>query len=415
MKGSKRLRGKSWELTVSDGFDANGERIRETKTLKPVYDEKKKKLVPLSVDEADAELRKFIDEVKGPGYAYAGRQTVKSYLLYWYDTFIDPPEVPEGMKAYKPKTKEWYKMNLDVYLIPQFGHILLRELTAHHIKKGFNNIAAKNPQLEKISIEGIFRVFRTALESAVGTYLENNPAKQKAAKPPKTTKREILKKHRVWDLDEAVKFLESTQNKWLNAKEYEEYKRLTLYAIYLTALLQGLRKGEIIGLTWDRVNFENKVLKIEEQITEDTADDVKTDSSYRHIRMTNLVSDILKVLQHSQELAIKKAGADLWGDLNLVFTFTGRSIDGRSLNRWYFKRDIREAEVPMIRFHDLRGSTATLLYELDEGDKVQSILGHASKAVAEESYIHKQVKHQDGAMAKLEKVFCEKLKKQKSF
>ncbi len=82
----------------------------------------------------------------------------------------------------------------------------------------------------------------------------------------------------------------------------------------------------------------------------------------------------------------------------MVFAFDGKPIDGRSLNRWYFKRDICGAQVPMIRFHDLRGSTATLLYELEEDDRVQNISGHASKAVAEESYIHKQVKHQDKAM-----------------
>lgn len=412
MKGSKRLRGKSWELTVSNGFDVDGKRIKETKTLKPVYDEKKKKLVPLSANEADEALRKFIDEVKGPGYA--GRMTIKEYLLYWYNTFIDPPEIPEGMKRYAKKTKEWYKMNMEVYLIPEFGHILLRELTAHHIKRGMNNIAAKNPQLEKISVEGIFRAFRTALESAVGTYIDINPAKLKAAKPPKTTKRELLKKHRVWDLDEAVSFLEFTLAKWLKAKAYEEFKRLTLYAIYLTALLQGMRRGEILGLTWDRVDFKNMIIKVEEQISDDTTGDVKTDSSYRHVRMTSLVADVLKEVQYYQGLAIEKAGEEFWENKNLVFTFNGKSIDGRSLNRWYFKRDIREANVAMIRFQDLRGSTATLLYELGEGDKVQSILGHASKIVADEHYIHKQVQHQDRAMAKLDRAFRKKIQKRKA-
>jgi integrase len=407
LKGSKYKRGLSWTLFVSNGSDVSGKRLRETKTLPPVYDEKKGKLVSLSDAEADEELRKFIVEVTGPGYA--GRKTVKEYLEYWYKTFIDPPEVPENMKAYKPKTKEWYKMNMEVYLIPEFGHLLLRDLTAHHIKRGFNNLAAKHSNLKKISIEGAFRVLRTALESAVGTYIEANPAKFKIAKPPKTTKREILNSHRVWDLDEAVKFLESVQDKWLKAAAYEEHKRLTLYAIYLTALLQGMRKGEIIGLTWDRVDFENKVIKIEEQISEGATGDVKTDSSYRHLRMTNLVMNALKQVQHYQELAIKKVGEDCWGKLNLVFTFDGKPLDGRSLNRWYFKRDIGDAGVPMIRFHDLRGSTATLLYELGEGDKIQSILGHASQAVADEHYIHKKVKDQDSAMNKLEQIFREKL------
>ncbi len=53
-----------------------------------------------------------------------------------------------------------------------------------------------------------------------------------------------------------------------------------------------------------------------------------------------------------------------------------------------------------------------MLYELEEADRVQSIPGHASKAVADESYIHKQVKHQDKA---LKQAFRENSKNKRSF
>lgn len=123
MQGSKRRRDDSWELTISGGFDVNGKRIRHYRTLKPVFNSEGK-LVPLSSAEADDALRNFIKEVQGH---YAGRMTVAEYLDYWYEKFIDPKEIQENAKQYKPKTKTWYKMNIDKYLKPTLGHILLRD------------------------------------------------------------------------------------------------------------------------------------------------------------------------------------------------------------------------------------------------------------------------------------------------
>jgi integrase len=430
MQGYKRKRGLSWELTISDGFDENGKRVRYTRTLKPVF--KNDKLVALLANEADDALRDFIIEIQGR--CYAGQMTVGQYLDYWYNTFIDPEKVPEKAKSYAKKTKEWYKMNIDKHLKPELGRILLRELNAHDIKKALNNIAAKTGN-EKASIEGVFRTLRAALEIAKGTYITSNPAKDKAARPPRATKREILNKHKVLDIDEAAHFLVITKKIFLEAPEYDKYKRFVLYAIYQTALLQALRQGELLGLKIEDLNFNDKIIRVKEQLNNDNDDedasdnkankkkketnkknkdrkDLKTESSYREIRMTQMVAEILQELFQYREIAKKKAG-DKWKEHSFVFTLDdGRPLCAKSLTRWHLKRDLEAANLPMIRFHDLRGSSASLLAELGEDPwTIANICGHSAPQVAQDHYIHNRVSRQDNAMQKLDQIFREKLEK----
>lgn len=308
MKGSKRLRGKSWELTVSAGFDINGNRIRETKTLKPVWDEKKKKLVPLSVDEADAELRKFIDEVKGG--SYAGRMTVGDYLDYWIAAFIDPEKVPDNAKTYKDKTKRWYKMNVREHLKPHIGHILLRDLNAHDIKKMLTDIAIETGN-EKEPIDGIYRTLRAALETAVGVYIDRNPAMSKTARPPRATKRETKAKHQIFNLDQAVRFLETARQQWQEAPAWNKFKRMTIYAIYYTALYQAMRQGEPLGLRWSDLNFDDLIINVRGQLVKAGSnpkfDTPKTEASTRVIRMTKSVSELLQELKICQDVVKAQA------------------------------------------------------------------------------------------------------------
>lgn len=90
----------------------------------------------------------------------------------------------------------------------------------------------------------------------------------------------------------------------------------------------------------------------------------------------------------------------------------GRPLYPNSLTRWHLRTVLKKAELPIIRYHDLRGSAATLLYELGEdGWTIASICGHAAAQTAHEHYIHKQVKHQDGAMSKIDFLLKEKMRK----
>jgi integrase len=398
LQGSKRRRGDSWELTVSDGFDINGKRIRHTRTIKPVFNQQGK-LVALSSAEADNELRDFIKEIQGR--VYAGRMTVAAYMDYWYKTFIDPENIPETVRTYKPKTKRWYKMNIENHIKPRVGHILLRELTSHDIKRMLNDITAETGN-EKESIDGVFRTLRTALESAVGVYIEINPAKNKVARPIRATKRETKAKHSVFTLEQAIIFLDTAKRQWLTAPGAKEYNRLAIYACYYTALLQAMRQSELLGLRWSDLDLDKRVIDIRQQLAvggpNPKFDTLKTETSYRQIRMAQSVADLLRQLQHYQDLEKEKAQKNLaWHYYDLVFCQdNGLPLYPQTLTRHHLKETIRLAneaaetdvdKLPVIRFQDLRGSTASLLYEMGEDPwTIASILGHATPQTGQDGY-----------------------------
>jgi integrase len=415
LKGSKRLRGNSWELSVSCGFDGNGKRIRHTKTLKPVL--KDGKWVPLLVSEADEALRDFIGQVKG---IYAGRMTVGEYLDYWINIFIDPEQAPKKAK----KTIRWYKMNVNYHLKPNIGHILLKELNAHDIKRMLNEIAIKTEN-EKISIDGIYRTLRAALETAVGVYIDINPAKNKTARPPRTTKAEMKAKHNYYNVDQAVRLLLTAKRQWYEAQKWNEFTRMNIYVIYFIALIQSMREGEICGLQWADCDFDNRVIDIKGQLITPGMDPVfgppKTEESTRKIRMAKSIADLLQEVKKYQDMAKKEAqkAKKPWHDYNLVFCQNdGRPVNPENLTKKHLKKTIALANqdakpdemLSVIRFHDLRGSSATLLYELGEDPwTIASILGHVDPQIADDHYIHQKLKRQDSAITAIDQLFSDKL------
>jgi integrase len=410
LQGFKRRRGDSWELTVSDGFDINGKRIRHTRTIKPVFNQQGK-LVALSSAEADNELRSFILEIQG--VSYAGRMTIAEYLDYWYKTFINPSELPENDKKYSINTKVWYKGNIEKYLKPKIGHILLRELTSHHIQIMMTQIAKEYP-LEKESIHGIFRTLRTALESAVGVHINHNPAKDKLARPPIPTKRETMEKHRILSLDEAIVFLYTAKRQWYTAAKRYEFKKMMIYGIFFMALFQAMRQGELLGLKWENVDIENRTIEVREQLLasgkKPRFGDPKTPGSFRTIRMARVVAELLQEIKKYQDI-VKEANQEIWENYNLVFTQDdGRPFCGHSITKRHLKNTLNLAGIAEIRFQDLRATTATLLRELGEDTwTIASICGHAAEEVTQDHYIHKNVSHQDRAIAGMEKMFAERI------
>ena len=408
MQGYKHRRGNSWELFISDGFDSEGKRLRHTRTLKPILDGDRFR--PLSTDEADDALRDFIREIQGG--MYASRMTVSEYLDYWYNTFIDPPKLPKNAKKYATNTKINYKTHIETYLKPYLGHILLRELNCHDIARMWNKIATDNEGLEKISIHGVFRVLRTALESAVGVYIDRNPAKDKLARPPLPTKKEILEKHNVLNIDEAVSLLGAAKSEWHTAIKRFEFTRMMVYGCISMAFFQSMRQGEILGLSLSELDFEKRTIKVSEQLISGGNNiefgDPKTEGSYRVIRMTKIMFEILTEIKKFQDIA-KAEAKILWKDYNLVFTQPdGRPLYAHSLSQNHFKKLLKKAGIEKkVRFQDLRGSTATLLYELGEDPwVVASICGHTTTQTAKDYYVHNKVQNQDNAMNRLEMLFA---------
>ena len=163
-----------------------------------------------------------------------------------------------------------------------------------------------------------------------------------------------------------------------------------LYASFVLVLVLGLRKGEVLGLTWELADLDAGELYIEEQLQRVGHQlhrrQVKTEASEAPLPLPELCATALKIRRHRQDADRLRAG-DAWIDTGLVFTTRhGTPIEPRNFNR-SFDRCIIAARVPRITVHGTRKTCGSLLAALDVHPRVaMQILRHSKIAVTMEIY-----------------------------
>jgi integrase len=187
-----------------------------------------------------------------------------------------------------------------------------------------------------------------------------------------------------------------------------------LEALYVVAITCGLRQGELLGLRWDDVDLEAGRLTVRRQVQRSRdgsgmiSGPTKNKKS-RTIRLGRVAIEALKAHRDTQAEDVASAKG-LWRDPDLVFATTiGTPLDPSNLVGRSFKPLLGRANLPSIRFHDLRHACATLL--LSEGvpvKVVQEVLGHSSVSVTMDVYSHILPDMQEKAAAAMDELLSEK-------
>ncbi|MFF8974463.1 site-specific integrase, partial [Streptomyces sp. NPDC014995] len=166
-----------------------------------------------------------------------------------------------------------------------------------------------------------------------------------------------------------------------------------LYCAYALILVLGLRKGEVLGLTWSDVNLDTGELHIRHQLQRVRrrllhTDTAKTEASEAVLPLPDICLTALRLRQKEQQAA-KERAKDLWTESDLVFTTRyGTPVEPRNVTR-EFDRRCERAGVRRIRVHDTRHTCASLLAALDVHPRIaMQILRHSEIAVTMEVYTH---------------------------
>ena len=164
--------------------------------------------------------------------------------------------------------------------------------------------------------------------------------------------------------------------------------------MFFVDLFTGLRQGEILGLTWDCVDFEAGTLLINKQHSKRKGSKVYEFSSLKNdkprlLSPANGVMEALKKQKRIQEDWAEAAGS-AWNNAdNLVFTTeTGRYLSNQTICL-AFKKVVRSIGLDQVRFHDLRHTYAVLSLKAgDDAKTLQENMGHYSAAFTMDVYAY---------------------------
>jgi integrase len=272
-----------------------------------------------------------------------------------------------------PKTWHQYRSILERHVLPRIGRLKLLDLGCSDFSHLLAEMEANGTGARTLSLTRA--VLHKALGDAIGLgLLLLNPV----AAVPKG--RYAPTEMRPLSASEVRRLLSAARGSRLQ----------TLYHLAVTT---GLRKGEILGLKWQDIDWEGKRLTVQRQLQRIPGGGFslvppKTRHSSRSVDLGGETTTMLLEHRHRQDLE-RRAARDHWVENDLVFPSTrGTPMDQRNLSR-EFKALLARTELPDIRFHDLRHTCATLMLMGGTNPKIAAErLGHSDISITLRTYSH---------------------------
>ncbi len=339
---------------------------------------------------SQGEVRKRLNQIssdKDNGiYADPVKLTVREWSEIW---------LAEYNNDVKETTRENYLYQIVEHINPAMGALKLTAITAPMIQKMYNDVMKPHkalrkgkggkmvsktvPGLSAKSVRNLHGVCHKMFAKAVRLrYVRINPCED--AELPRVVKKEM----KPIEGQHFVDFL-------------AEIKNDKFCDLFFVDVFTGMRQGEILGLTWDCVDFICGTITVKQQLQQirkrgcaSTFKFLPTKND--KIRVLQPAPDVMKVLQkiHKQQNEYKMASGHCWNNEdNLVFVNEkgGHLIDDTVLK--HLKKIVKKIGIPETRFHDLRHTYATNAIRI--GDPIKTVsenLGHATVAFTLDVYGH---------------------------
>jgi len=298
----------------------------------------------------------------------------------------------------EPLTLRGYESVVRVHLIPSLGTIQLDKLTGPDVQRCLNKAIERG--VSPTTVRNINAALKSALTTAKEKwkYVDRNVAED--ATIPKRTKYHA----KTLSVEQAERLLAVVAG-----DRYE--------AMFHFALLMGLRRGEVLGVRWQDVDFVKGKLHVRQSLQRIprrgvVSGSVKSETSDRTLSLPKVCLDALHRRQIIQQQECIKAGSK-WICETEDFVLTSRygvrlQMEEPSIR---LNEALEAARLPHIRFHDLRHSTASLLVAKGVPMKVvQEILGHASYQITADTYSHLMPNAIGEAMQTMDELFDQNAK-----
>lgn len=375
MKGHIRQRSKgSWTLWVDIGRSPEGKRQQQTFTVRGTKKDAKR------------ELRAALTRIEGGAYIKPTKLTVGEFLTQWLENYV--------LTNTSPRTAEGYRVIIQRHLMPNLGAIPLTQLRPSHIQDYYAKAlsegrAGNNSKLSARTVRNIHKVLSEALGHGVKwQILVRNVAL--AIDPPRPNQSEM------------ATFTEEQARLFLEAVVKSRYRELFTVALYT-----GMRRSELLGLPWKDVDLYLAQLSVTQTLHRLSSGGFifgkpKTAKSRRTIALPPTACILLRQLKERQIGEWLLLGLKLQDD-DLVFSKPdGKPLDPSTITHT-FRKIIKRAGLPSLRFHDLRHTHASLMLKQHVHPKIVSErLGHSSIGITLDTYSHVMPGLQEAAALRFE-------------
>ena len=300
------------------------------------------------------------------------------YLDYWLESFV--------MRNRRPATYNLYEMIVRLYLKPGLGSRKLTSLTVPMVQEFLNRRLQKGDSVRKV------QVMRTVLSAALTRALREELIVRNVARLVELPQwqRDTI---RPWAADEARAFLSAA-------------KPDPLYVAFVLLIFYGLRRGEVLGLRWDDIDFDGGTIHIHQQLQRVRGElflaPVKTQAGRRGLPLLDVAAEALK-FQADRQAAYRIDMGSAWPESGLVFTTrTGRPIEPRNFVR-SFRRVCDDNKIRLIKVHHVRHAVGSLLKDLGVPARdAQTILGHTRISTTLEIYTDTDEQARRDALTRLQ-------------
>ena len=288
-----------------------------------------------------------------------------------------------GEKPWRPKTHKFYSNNLRLHILPEIGHLKVRQLKPADLAIFYAKLA--DGGLSESSRHHVHATIRAAFNWAMRNGLvDRNPAPL-VDRPPQQAAYQAA----VWSHEQVATALRGASG----LGKRQPTPQLVYVPIALGAWA-GLRGGEMCGLRWRAVDLEAGTLSVSAGLSQTAGGELHEHgpkSGGRVVPLPSQAVELLREHKRRQDIFREARRGETWNPEGYVLTrLDGRPVKPSNLSSAW-SRFCRTHKLPVIRLHDLRHSFATSIFE--QGGEamlkvVQELLGHADPAITARIYLH---------------------------
>lgn len=314
--------------------------------------------------EARRKLTEALSKIDNGLFIAPANITVGQWLEIWQRDYLGDV---------KPATVTRYSAAIRLYILPIIGEVKLCRLMPAMINKIYKEQQERG--LSTDTLKSIRAVLFASMQQAVeNKIISQNPVA--GVKLPKS-KREKEEMHPLVD-EQIGQFLQAA-----TGKKHRD--------LFFVAMFTGMRRNEILGLTWDCIDFTHGTIRLYRQLRP-----IKGGFEFAPLknstpRTFSPAADVMQTLKEirKQQAEQRLKAGESWQDNNLVFAQAdGRCLCGQAVYI-QFKSIVESLGLPKVRFHDLRHTYATLALQNGVDPKtVSQILGHKKVAFTLDMYGH---------------------------